>query len=217
MQFQHMARRSKLLINQTFSLRIETQAEQLRFVLDRVQSMSDQHSEIESGTCRVRVMNFVGAAYQLDLLAYGKTGDWAYFTAVRQDVILKRCDTEDRGSRRGLRLHFRGGPTAPVGSRSGAVRVVYPAGKPGSNRGYLNACCPGNRVGRPRPDRDVFPAVNGYFFLPTYPTMLAAISFDQTGTTRVGKYVLNHSFMLPGMVATISSVSIGFLLAKVVF
>jgi len=63
----------------------------------------------------------------------------------------------------------------------------------------------------------MFPAVNGYFFLPTYPTMLAAISFDQTGTTRIGKYVLNHSFMLPGMVATISSVTIGFLLAKVVF
>ena len=63
----------------------------------------------------------------------------------------------------------------------------------------------------------MFPAVNGYFFLPTYATMLAAISFDQTGTTRIGKYVLNHSFMLPGMVATVSSVSIGFLLAKVVF
>src|SRR5579863_3611077 len=63
----------------------------------------------------------------------------------------------------------------------------------------------------------LFPAVNGYFLLPTYATLLAAISFDQTGTTRIGKYILNHSFMLPGMVATVSSVSIGFLLAKVVF
>jgi len=62
----------------------------------------------------------------------------------------------------------------------------------------------------------VFPAVNGYFFLPTYATLLAAISFDQTGTTRIGKYILNHSFMLPGMVATVSSVVIGFLIAKVV-
>jgi MscS family membrane protein len=89
MQFQNMARRGKLLINQTFSLRIETQAEQLRFVLDRAQSMLDQHPEIESGSCRVRVMNFVGAAYQLELFAYGKTGDWTQFTAIRQDVILK--------------------------------------------------------------------------------------------------------------------------------
>jgi anaerobic C4-dicarboxylate transporter DcuA len=62
----------------------------------------------------------------------------------------------------------------------------------------------------------VFPAVNGYFFLPTYATLLAAISFDQTGTTRIGKYVLNHSFMLPGMVATLSSVVIAFLIGKIV-
>jgi anaerobic C4-dicarboxylate transporter DcuA len=62
----------------------------------------------------------------------------------------------------------------------------------------------------------MFPAVNGYFFLPTYATLLAAISFDQTGTTKIGKYILNHSFMRPGLVATISSVLIGFVLAKVV-
>jgi len=89
MQFQNMARRSKLLINQTFSLRIETRAEQLRFVLDRVQSMLDQHPAIEPGSCRLRVMSFVGAAFQLELFAYGKTGDWTEFTAIRQDVILK--------------------------------------------------------------------------------------------------------------------------------
>ncbi len=63
----------------------------------------------------------------------------------------------------------------------------------------------------------MFPAVNGYFFLPTYATLLAAISFDRTGTTKIGKYVLNHSFMLPGMVATISSVAIGFVMAKIIF
>ena len=62
----------------------------------------------------------------------------------------------------------------------------------------------------------LFPAVNGYFFLPTYATLLAAISFDQTGTTRIGKYVLNHSFMVPGLVATSSSVLIAFLIVKVV-
>jgi anaerobic C4-dicarboxylate transporter DcuA len=63
----------------------------------------------------------------------------------------------------------------------------------------------------------VFPAVNGYFFLPTYATLLAAISFDQTGTTRIGKYVLNHSFMVPGIVATVSSVVIAYLIGKIVF
>jgi len=63
----------------------------------------------------------------------------------------------------------------------------------------------------------MFPAVNGSFFLPTRPNLLAAISFDRTGTTRIGKYVLDHSFMLPGMVTTVSSAVIGFLIAKAVF
>ena len=49
----------------------------------------------------------------------------------------------------------------------------------------------------------LFPAVNGYFFIPNYPTVVAAINFDRTGTTRIGKYILNHSFMIPGLVATI--------------
>jgi anaerobic C4-dicarboxylate transporter len=46
-----------------------------------------------------------------------------------------------------------------------------------------------------------YPAANGLFFVPTYGTLLAAVSFDQTGTTRIGKYLLNHSFMRPGLVA----------------
>jgi len=63
----------------------------------------------------------------------------------------------------------------------------------------------------------MFPAVNGYFFIPNYPTVVAAINFDRTGTTGIGKYILNHSFMIPGLVATFSSVAIGFLLVKVMF
>jgi anaerobic C4-dicarboxylate transporter DcuA len=61
-----------------------------------------------------------------------------------------------------------------------------------------------------------FPAVNGYFFLPTYGTLLAAISFDQTGTTKIGKYVLNHSFMLPGLVSTTVALVSGYLLGRLV-
>ena len=100
MQFQNMAHRSKLLINQTFSLRIETQVEQLRFVLDRVQEMLDQHPAIEPETCRVRVTSFVGAAFQLELFAYGQIGDWKQFTVIRQDVILKIAEiVEASGTR----------------------------------------------------------------------------------------------------------------------
>jgi anaerobic C4-dicarboxylate transporter-like protein len=61
----------------------------------------------------------------------------------------------------------------------------------------------------------VYPAVNGNFFLPTYGTVLAAVSFDQTGTTRIGKYLLNHSFMIPGLVTTISATCAALLLASV--
>ena len=63
----------------------------------------------------------------------------------------------------------------------------------------------------------MFPAVNGYFFLPTYGTIVAAIAFDQTGTTRIGKFVLFHSFMLPGLVATIAAIIIGLVIASVLF
>jgi anaerobic C4-dicarboxylate transporter DcuA len=63
----------------------------------------------------------------------------------------------------------------------------------------------------------MFPAVNGYFFIPTYGTLIAAVNFDRSGTTRIGKYVLNHSFMLPGMIATVVAVSTGLIIAKVFF
>lgn len=60
----------------------------------------------------------------------------------------------------------------------------------------------------------LFPAVNGYFFIPNYPTVVAAINFDRTGTTHIGKYILNHSFMIPGLIATCVSVGLGLLLIQ---
>jgi anaerobic C4-dicarboxylate transporter DcuA len=62
----------------------------------------------------------------------------------------------------------------------------------------------------------VYPAVNGNFFLPTYGTVLAAVSFDQTGTTSIGKYLLNHSFMIPGLVTCISATAAALLLASLI-
>jgi len=58
----------------------------------------------------------------------------------------------------------------------------------------------------------MFPAVNGYFFLPTYPTEVAAVNFDRTGTTKIGKYVINHSFQLSGFITTIVSIAVGYLI-----
>ncbi len=63
----------------------------------------------------------------------------------------------------------------------------------------------------------MFPAVNGYFFVPNYGPMIASIDFDSTGTTRIGKYVFNHSFMLPGLMAIVFSVLAGFVFSSFMF
>jgi len=57
--------------------------------------------------------------------------------------------------------------------------------------------------------------VNADFVLPGYPTLLAAINFDRTGSTKIGKFVVNHSFMVPGLVAIIVAVAAGFALGAV--
>ena len=63
----------------------------------------------------------------------------------------------------------------------------------------------------------MFPAVNGYFFIPNYPTEVAAINFDTTGTTRIGKYVLNHSFQFAGFITTFVSIGVGYLIISLVY
>ncbi len=59
-------------------------------------------------------------------------------------------------------------------------------------------------------------ACYGYFFLPTYPSDLACIGFDRSGTTRIGKYILNHSFMIPGLIGVISGCCVGYVMAHIV-
>ena len=57
-------------------------------------------------------------------------------------------------------------------------------------------------------------ACYGYFILPTYPSDLAAIQFDRSGTTHIGKYVINHSFIIPGLIGVFSSCAVGWVLAN---
>ncbi len=61
------------------------------------------------------------------------------------------------------------------------------------------------------------PAVNGLFFFPATGSAISALTFDRSGTTHIGKYVLNHSYQRPGFVTCLSSVAIGFALASIVF
>ena len=60
-------------------------------------------------------------------------------------------------------------------------------------------------------------ACYGYFFLPTYPSDLACIGFDRSGTTRIGKYILNHSFMIPGLIGVGSGCCVGYVVAHLIF
>jgi anaerobic C4-dicarboxylate transporter DcuA len=63
----------------------------------------------------------------------------------------------------------------------------------------------------------MFPAVNGYFLIPNYGTIIAAINFDRSGTTRIGKFVINHSFLIPGLISTTVAVFTGLVIAKLFF
>jgi anaerobic C4-dicarboxylate transporter DcuA len=62
----------------------------------------------------------------------------------------------------------------------------------------------------------VYPSANGNFFLPTYGTVLAAVSFDTTGTTRIGRWLVNHSFMRPGLVATAVATAAGLVIGRTI-
>lgn len=88
-------------------------------------------------------------------------------------------------------------------SQAATVRTIYPLGVLlGINPLFLLA---------------MFPACNGYFFLPNYPTEVAAINFDRTGTTRIGRFVVNHSFELSGFITTFVSIGLAFLITQLFY
>ena len=85
-----------------------------------------------------------------------------------------------------------------VNSQAAAVAIMVPLALDiGVSPGYILACAP---------------ACYGYYILPTYPSDLAAIQFDRSGTTKIGKYVVNHSFIAPGLIGVIVSCIFGWLI-----
>ena len=89
-----------------------------------------------------------------------------------------------------------------VNSQAAAIAIVVPMGlsvgmDPVLILSFMSACY-------------------GYFFLPTYPSDLACIGFDRSGTTKIGKYVLNHSFMIPGLITVSSGCVIGYIIAHAI-
>ena len=63
----------------------------------------------------------------------------------------------------------------------------------------------------------VLPSVYGYFFIPNYPSDIATVNFDRSGTTVIGKYLLNHSFMMPGLICVITSTLVAYLLSVIIY
>lgn len=87
-----------------------------------------------------------------------------------------------------------------VNSQAAALAAVVPVALSiGVEPGYIVASAP---------------ACYGYYILPTYPSDLAAIQFDRSGTTHIGKFVINHSFILPGLIGVITSCAFGWLFAS---
>ena len=86
-----------------------------------------------------------------------------------------------------------------VNSQAAALAAVVPVALSiGVDPGYIVASAP---------------ACYGYYILPTYPSDLAAIQFDRSGTTHIGKYVINHSFIIPGLVGVLTSCIFGWVFA----
>ena len=63
----------------------------------------------------------------------------------------------------------------------------------------------------------VLPCAYGYFFIPNYPTDIATVNMDRSGTTKIGKYVLNHSFMVPGLICVFVSTVVAYLLSMMIY
>ena len=63
----------------------------------------------------------------------------------------------------------------------------------------------------------VLPSVYGYFFIPNYPSDIATVNFDRSGTTVIGKYLLNHSFMMPGLICVFTSTIVAYILSIIIF
>lgn len=62
----------------------------------------------------------------------------------------------------------------------------------------------------------IMPSCYGYFFIPNYPSDIATCTFDVSGTTKIGRYYFNHSFMMPGIIGVVSACLIGYGLATII-
>jgi MscS family membrane protein len=96
MNIENLTRRDKILFNPTLGIRCETTADQLRFLLAEIRRMFYEHPKVETDTARIRFASFDSSALSLEVFSYILTRDYAEFTAIREDVLLRILDIVDR-------------------------------------------------------------------------------------------------------------------------
>jgi MscS family membrane protein len=89
MNVENLTRRDKILFNPSLGLRRETSPDQLRFVLAEVRRMLYEHPKVESESARIRFASFDSSALTLEIFSYVLTREFAEFTAVREDLLLR--------------------------------------------------------------------------------------------------------------------------------
>ena len=96
MNIENLTRRDKILFNPTLGVRCETTADQLRFLLAEIRRMLYEHPKVETDTARIRFASFDSSALSLEIFSYILTRDYAEFTAIREDVLLRILDIVDK-------------------------------------------------------------------------------------------------------------------------
>ena len=96
MNIENLTRRDKILFNPTLGVRCETTADQLRFLLAEIRRMLYEHPKVETDTARIRFASFDNSALSLEVFSYVLTRDYAEFTAIREDVLLRILDIVDK-------------------------------------------------------------------------------------------------------------------------
>ena len=92
---ENLSRRDKILLKTNLSLRSETKADHLRFILSEVRRLLYSHPKVEGKTVRVRLTDIAGAAPNVEILSYILTQDFNEFAAVREDLLLRIMDVVD--------------------------------------------------------------------------------------------------------------------------
>jgi MscS family membrane protein len=89
MNVENFTRRDKILFNPTLGVRCETSADQLRYLLAELRRMLYEHPKVESDSARIRLAGFDNSALTLEIFSYVLTKDFAEFTAIREDLLLR--------------------------------------------------------------------------------------------------------------------------------